>query len=237
MNSLRPKFIENSELYVKHSSTLRAIGEFKGRQDIYLKLETEAMETLKYLALIESTESSNRLEGIVTTHKRIVDIILKSSTPRNRSEQEITGYRDALAYIHETWKTMEMNIHTIKLLHSMIYKFLPPIVAPVRWALSINVFAGLFLGGIGGILTFPMESTLFLILFITSCIGFISIRQDGGRIKKSTIRASIGAFTCILMIFFIFLESIITLLYVIILVPYLMVPPGTCFSYSKLSFL
>jgi len=125
MNSLRPKFIEDPILHVGNPATLRALGEFKGRQDRFLESETESLETLRELALIESTESSNRLEGIITTYKRMYDIVLRSSAPRNRSEQEIAGYRDALNHVHENWKTMEMDIHTIKLLHSMIYKFLP----------------------------------------------------------------------------------------------------------------
>lgn len=125
MNSLIPRFIENPDIYVGNFSTLRVIGEFKGRQDVLLKSKSDSLETLRELALIESTESSNRLEGIVTTHKRVCDIVLKSSEPRNRSEQEIAGYRDALEYIHANWKTTEMNIHNIKLLHSMIYRFLP----------------------------------------------------------------------------------------------------------------
>ena len=137
MNSLIPKFIENPEIYVGNSSTFRFIGEFKGRQDIILKTEADSLETLREMALIESTESSNRLEGIVTTHKRVCDIVLRSSTPRNRSEQEIAGYRDALEHIHENWKTMEMNIDTIKLLHNMIYKFLP--VEGGNWKQTENV--------------------------------------------------------------------------------------------------
>ena len=137
MNSLMPKFIENPNLYMGNSATLRVIGEFKGRQDIFLKLEADALETLRNLAIIESTESSNRLEGIVTTHKRVCDIVLRSSEPRNRSEQEIAGYRDALEHIHENWKTMEVNIHSIKLLHSMIYKFLP--VEAGSWKQTENV--------------------------------------------------------------------------------------------------
>jgi len=125
MNSLQPKFMDDPKLFVKHSTTLRVIGEFKGRQDILLGVETEALQTLRKLAIIESTESSNRLEGIVTTHERIKDIVLKSSAPRNRSEQEIAGYRDALHNIHENWLTMDINTHIIKELHNTIYRFLP----------------------------------------------------------------------------------------------------------------
>jgi Fic family protein len=125
MNSLIPKFLEDPNLYAGHSATLRVLGEFKGRQDIYLKLEEDALETLRSLALIESLESSNRLEGIITTHIRMRDIVLRSSKPKNRSEQEIAGYRDALAHIHKNWKTMQMDTQTIKQLHGMIYKFLP----------------------------------------------------------------------------------------------------------------
>jgi Fic family protein len=125
LNSLDPKFIDDPDLYSGNSATLRKLGEFKGKQDFLLDSKGDSLFTLKELALIESTESSNRLEGIITTHKRVQEIVLKSSAPRNRSEQEIAGYRDALNHVHENWNDLDFNTHTIKQLHRMIYRLLP----------------------------------------------------------------------------------------------------------------
>jgi Fic family protein len=80
---------------------------------------------LRSVAIVESTESSNRLEGIVVSRERIKDIVLKSSRLRSRSEQEVGGYRDALAMIHGSWETLVFDAKTIKLIHSVVYKYLP----------------------------------------------------------------------------------------------------------------
>lgn len=97
------------------------------------------------MALIESTESSNRLEGIVTTHDRIKDIVLRSSSPRSRSEQEIAGYRDALQDIHENWEMMDINTSLIKELHKTIYRFLP--VEGGEWKKTENVILERYMDG------------------------------------------------------------------------------------------
>lgn len=74
-------------------------------------------------AVIESTESSNRIEGVVAPHKRIEALVLKSTTPRNRSEQEIAGYRDALNLIHESARDMAFSANVILQLHTMLYRY------------------------------------------------------------------------------------------------------------------
>lgn len=60
------------------------------------------LKSLQLVAKIESSESSNRLEGIELPHKKIEELVLKDTIPKNRSEQEIAGYRDALNLIHES---------------------------------------------------------------------------------------------------------------------------------------
>jgi Fic family protein len=77
------------------------------------------------VAIIESSESSNRLEGITAPRPRLEAIIFKDSRPSNRSEQEIAGYRDALALIHESAEHMDFSVNVILQLHSMIYRYLP----------------------------------------------------------------------------------------------------------------
>jgi hypothetical protein len=74
-----------------------------GKQEIYLKQRPEEIEKLVDIAKIQSTESSNAIEGIVTTNTRIKQLVNKKSTPRNRDEQEIAGYRDVLNIIHESF--------------------------------------------------------------------------------------------------------------------------------------
>lgn len=125
MNSIASLYLDKLKFDSEQIATLSSLGEFKGRQELYTRQSPEALETLRSLAIIESTESSNRLEGIVATRARIESLILKSTVPKNRSEQEIAGYRDALALIHESWKDLPVNTKTIRKLHETICRYLP----------------------------------------------------------------------------------------------------------------
>lgn len=76
------------------------IHEFKGKQELYLKQKPAALEKLVEIAKIQSTEASNKIEGIVTTSTRLQQLVMEKTTPRNRDEEEIMGYRDVLNTIH-----------------------------------------------------------------------------------------------------------------------------------------
>lgn len=125
MNSLLPEYLDGLSFEKEHIATLRAIGEFKGKQELFSQQSPEALDNLKELAAIESTISSNRIEGVVAEIGRVKAIMLKSSKPRNRDEQEIAGYRDALELIHESWEALNFNITVIKHLHEIIFRYTP----------------------------------------------------------------------------------------------------------------
>ena len=125
MNSLEPKYIRNLTFDGRSVSFLKAIGEYQGKQELFFTQTPEILETLKQVAIVESSESSNRLEGITAPHKRIEGIVLQSTQPRNRSEEEIAGYRDALNLVHESAKDMPFSGNIILQIHSMIYRYLP----------------------------------------------------------------------------------------------------------------
>lgn len=73
--------------------------------------------------MVESAESSNRIEGVVAPHERIEALVLNNSTPRDRSEQEIAGYRDALNLVHESARDMAFSVNIILQLHTMLYRY------------------------------------------------------------------------------------------------------------------
>jgi Fic family protein len=125
MNTLPPKFLQNIAFTANDASAIQRIGEFKGKQTLFHQQTPEILDSLKQVAIIESSESSNRLEGITAPRKRVEAIVKQSSMPANRSEQEIAGYRDALALIHESASHMQFSINVILQLHSMIYRYLP----------------------------------------------------------------------------------------------------------------
>ncbi len=124
MSSLSPKFIDSLNFNSSHLADLRRLGEFRGKQDLFSKKSQEALKVLKQHAIIESIESSNRLEQITAPYQRIKGLVNQSTTPKNRSEKEISGYRDALNQIHESYKHMEVSVNIIKQLHTIIYRHL-----------------------------------------------------------------------------------------------------------------
>jgi len=97
--------------------------EFKGRQELIVKQNSDKLERLVDLAKIQSTEYSNKIEGIVTTNTRIKQLISDKTTPRNRDEKEIMGYRDVLNVIHESYEYIPITTSYILQLHKMLMKY------------------------------------------------------------------------------------------------------------------
>ena len=81
-----------------------SIHEHKGKQELFLEANIDELKTLLEVALIQSTGASNRIEGIFTSDKRLEELVSQKAEPRNRSEQEIAGYREVLATIHESYE-------------------------------------------------------------------------------------------------------------------------------------
>lgn len=123
MTSLTPQFLEHLRLSAADGATLTALGECRGRQDLYRRQIPELLAGLKDAAIIESSESSNRIEGVVAPHQRIEALVLKRAAPQNRSEQEIAGYRDALNLIHESARDMAFSVNVILQLHTLLYRY------------------------------------------------------------------------------------------------------------------
>lgn len=85
------------------------IHEYKGRQELFLKRQPEDLERLVEIAKIQSTEASNEIEGIRTTNTRLKQLCAEKTTPRNRDEREIAGYRDVLNTIHENYEYIPLR--------------------------------------------------------------------------------------------------------------------------------
>ena len=98
-----------------------AIYKETGKQEMYLKQRPEELEKLVEIAKIQSTEASNAIEGIVTTDTRIRQLVEQKTTPKNRSEQEIAGYRDVLSVIHENFDAIPITRNYILQLHKILY--------------------------------------------------------------------------------------------------------------------
>jgi Fic family protein len=118
-------FLQRLAFTTGQLSSMGAIREHRGRQELFRRQSPQTINHLRLHSMIESAESSNRLEGITAQPKRIESLILQQTTPRNRSEQEIAGYRDALQTIHETALTLPVACKTILNLHEMLCRYSP----------------------------------------------------------------------------------------------------------------
>lgn len=99
------------------------IHEFKGRQELYLKQKPAVLDKLIDITKVQSTEASNKIEGIVTTNTRVQQLCMEKTTPRNRDEEEIMGYRDVLNTIHESYEYIPIRSAYILQLHRDLYKY------------------------------------------------------------------------------------------------------------------
>ena len=100
------------------------IHEYKGRQQLYLEQKHEELESLVALAKIQSTEASNEIEGIRTTNARLKQLMSDKTSPKNRDENEILGYRNALSLIHENFEYIPIRPNYILQLHKEMYQFM-----------------------------------------------------------------------------------------------------------------
>ncbi len=100
-----------------------SIHEHKGKQELFLEANIDELKTLLEVALIQSTGASNRIEGIFTSDKRLEELVSQKVEPRNRSEQEIAGYREVLATIHESYEYISPRPNIILQLHRDLYSY------------------------------------------------------------------------------------------------------------------
>ncbi|MBU2102500.1 MAG: Fic family protein [Candidatus Omnitrophica bacterium] len=116
MNSFKN---ENIKLPLGSVWLMNSVAEYKGKQELYAKQSPQVLKTLLETALIESAESSNRIEGVTVDKARLKPLIIGHSKPRDRSEEEVAGYRKALDLIHTKHKSLRITPETIKELHRL----------------------------------------------------------------------------------------------------------------------
>lgn len=125
----RMKYFDYSKLKSRKwdKETINYVGsihEFKGRQQLYLAQKPEELKTLVEAAKRQSTEASNEIEGIKTTSSRLVKLMSDRTTPKNRNEEEIVGYRYALNLIHESYEYISITPNYILQLHKEMCQFM-----------------------------------------------------------------------------------------------------------------
>src|SRR4030042_400657 len=113
------------ETPISHSLLMsaRALGEFRGRQMLYAEQSPEVLETLRRAAMVQSAESSNRIEGVTVAPNRIGPLVNATVAPRDRSEQEVAGYRDVLTEIHTNHASLGVSTALIRRWHRALYRY------------------------------------------------------------------------------------------------------------------
>lgn len=99
------------------------IHEYRGRQELYLTQKPAVLDKLVEVAKVQSTESSNAIEGIFTSNTRLNQLMQSKTTPKNRDEEEIAGYRFVLDMIHESYEYIPISSNYILQLHQNLYRF------------------------------------------------------------------------------------------------------------------
>ncbi|WP_251125369.1 Fic family protein [Exiguobacterium sp. s37] len=125
MRNYNYQYLSNLPLPMETVRLIGRINEYKGKQDLYKQQAPQILNTLRDVAVIQSTKASNAIEGIVVTESRLHTIMSKTSDPADRSEAEIAGYRDVLDLIHASAPDIPINPNILLQLHKELYKFVP----------------------------------------------------------------------------------------------------------------
>ncbi len=120
MMSFRSNYLCDLKLPLSTVWLLTDVAEAKGRQDRYVQRSPEALTSLRETALIQSVESSNRIEGVTVAPERLRPLVLENARPRDRSEEEIQGYRRALELIHTGARDLAITPELLQRLHATI---------------------------------------------------------------------------------------------------------------------
>ena len=104
-------------------SLLTSIHEYKGEQNLFIESNSDKLTELLEIAKIQSTEASNKIEGIITTDDRLKKLVMDKTMPKSRNEKEIAGYRDVLNTIHENYEYIPVNANYFLQLHGDLYKY------------------------------------------------------------------------------------------------------------------
>ena len=119
MNSFRNHRLRDLSVPMSTAWLLNDIAESKGRQELYTRQSPQVLKALREMALIQSTESSNRIEGVTVAADRLRPLVLGNTKPRDRSEQEVQGYRRALNEIQTRHEKLSITPDTLKRLHAL----------------------------------------------------------------------------------------------------------------------
>jgi Fic family protein len=119
MNSFRNHRLRDFAVPMSTNWLLNDLAEAKGRQTLYTRQSPQMLKALREMALVQSVESSNRIEGVTVAAGRLRPLVLGRARPKDRSEQEIAGYRSALNLIHTKAENLQITPDLMRRLHKL----------------------------------------------------------------------------------------------------------------------
>lgn len=119
------KEIDEELMIPEIMNVVSKIHEYKGKQELFMKVKPDILKDMLEVAKIQSTGASNRIEGIYTSDARLKELVSRKAEPLNRDEQEIAGYREVLQTIHENYDYITLKSNMILQLHRDLYSFHP----------------------------------------------------------------------------------------------------------------
>jgi len=195
MKSLNSEYILKQPITHNLLQTIRRIGEYKGKQDLYKEQAPQVLETLRQTAVVQSTESSNRLEGVTAPLDRIKELVVRKTTPRNRSEQEIAGYRDVLNTIHGNYADIPFTTGIVLQFHRDLFQFFP--AQGGRWKPADNEIAEILPDGTRNVRFHPLSAHLTPEAMEALHKTYIELQQSGEFEPLLLISTYVFDFLCI----------------------------------------
>ena len=195
MKSFEPGYITHQPVPPLLVRTIRLLGEFKGKETLFKQQTPQVLETLRQVSVIQSTESSNRIEGIVASSDRLKQLVEEKTAPRDRSEQEIAGYRDVLNTIHANHPHIRCMPNIVLQLHRDLYKFTPQTGG--RWKMADNEIVETRADGSKAVRFNPVHAHLTSEYMEHLCIRFNTELEQGEVDPLLLVPAYVLDFLCI----------------------------------------
>lgn len=196
MNSFERNALDNLDITINILNLTNKIAEYRGKQALYERQVPQVLDTLRQHAIIQSTESSNRIEGITVSSRRLDSIINDNSHPKDRSEAEVAGYRDVLRWIHDSYSYIPIRSNAILQLHRDLMAYVGSGHGG-KWKAADNVIQEILPSGGKRIRFEPTPAWQTPAAMESLCLGF-DVQRDFGNIPDVILIATFALdFLCI----------------------------------------
>ena len=136
MRSFRNNRLRDHEILLSTVWLLNGIAESRGKQELFTRQSPQILKALRDTAVVQSAESSNRIEGVVVDPSRLYPLVLGRSKPRDRSEQEVQDYGRALKEIQSGYTDLSVSPDILQRLHALDQENVPPLIAIAAFVLD-----------------------------------------------------------------------------------------------------